>query len=566
MSTVKKEKNKVPSKTKKKTARTKLTDAQKKKIIADFVENNNYSETARMNNVSEYTVRKLCKDDNNKEIKEKIEQKKEENTKSMLEMITETNNKRLQVISKLVNAIDDKAEKIDAFTNVKDLASAYGILIDKELKFAEMQKLRLESNKQQVYMSAKNIGRAFVDLYRDIKERKHDDYWLEGGRGSIKSSFWSQIVPEELENNPNWCAICIRKVANTLKDSVYSQLEWGMDNLSETFPFVNENWVKTKSPLEMRNKKTGQMIYFRGADDPGKIKSIKPPKNMYIALIIYEEFDQMTGMNEVRKIDQSVKRGGNEYITFRIYNTPKSKRHFVNVEKRLPNPKRLVHKSTYLDVPVDWLGQPFFDDAELLKQNNPTAYANEYLGEETGDGGNVFENVELREITDEEIANFDYLYQGMDFGWFPDPLAWAKMCYQPNKLTLYIFDEYVVNKMSNQKVWNYLKENKGVKNDDLITADSAEPKSIGDFQSYGSLMRGAKKGPDSVEYSMKWLSGLAKIVIDPRRCPKTAEEFTTYEYPQDKDGNYITGYVDADNHCIDSVRYATNPIWRRKGE
>ncbi len=556
----------INKKTKKKPSRTKLTDKQKKKIIADFVENNNYSETARMNNVSEYTVRKLCKDSNNKEIKEKIEQKKEENTKSMLEMITETNNKRLQVISKLVNAIDDKADKVDAFTNVKDLASAYGILIDKEFKFAEMQKLNLESNKQQVYMPAKNIGKAFVDLYRDIKDRKHDDYWLEGGRGSAKSSFWSQIVPEELENNPNWCAICIRKVANTLKDSVYSQLEWGMDNLSETFPFINENWVKTKSPLEMRNKKTGQMIYFRGADDPGKIKSIKPPKNMYIAIIIYEEFDQMTGMNEVRKIDQSVKRGGNEFMTFRIYNTPKSKKHFVNVEKRSPNPKRLVHKSTYLDTPVDWLGQPFFDDAELLKQNNPVAFKNEYLGEETGDGGNVFENVELKEITDEEIENFDYLYQGMDFGWFPDPLAWTKMCYQPNKLTLYIFDEYVVNKMSNSKVWNYLKENKGVKNDDLITADSAEPKSIGDFQSYGSLMRGAKKGPDSVEYSMKWLSGLAKIVIDPRRCPKTAEEFTTYEYPQDKDGNYITGYVDADNHCIDSVRYATNPIWRRKGE
>ena len=556
----------INKKTKKKPSRTKLTDKQKKKIIADFVENNNYSETARMNNVSEYTVRKLCKDSNNKEIKEKIEQKKEENTKSMLEMITETNNKRLQVISKLVNAIDDKADKVDAFTNVKDLASAYGILIDKEFKFAEMQKLNLESNKQQVYMPAKNIGKAFVDLYRDIKDRKHDDYWLEGGRGSAKSSFWSQIVPEELENNPNWCAICIRKVANTLKDSVYSQLEWGMDNLSETFPFINENWVKTKSPLEMRNKKTGQMIYFRGADDPGKIKSIKPPKNMYIAIIIYEEFDQMTGMNEVRKIDQSVKRGGNEFMTFRIYNTPKSKKHFVNVEKRSPNPKKLVHKSTYLDTPVDWLGQPFFDDAELLKQNNPVAFKNEYLGEETGDGGNVFENVELKEITDEEIENFDYLYQGMDFGWFPDPLAWTKMCYQPNKLTLYIFDEYVVNKMSNSKVWNYLKENKGVKNDDLITADSAEPKSIGDFQSYGSLMRGAKKGPDSVEYSMKWLSGLAKIVIDPRRCPKTAEEFTTYEYPQDKDGNYITGYVDADNHCIDSVRYATNPIWRRKGE
>lgn len=563
MSKIKTEK--IKSLKEKKATRIKLTDAQKKKIIADFVENNNYSETARMNGgISPNTVKKVVND--NKEVAKKCEQKKEENTKTMLEMISETNSKRLQVISKLVNAIDDKADKVDAFTNVKDLASAYGILIDKELKFAEMQKLNLDKNKPQVYLPAKDIGKAFVDLYRDIKERKHDDYWLEGGRGSIKSSFWSEIVPEELENNPNWCAICIRKVANTLKDSVYSQLEWGMDKLSETYPFINENWTKTKSPLEMKNKNTGQMIYFRGADDPGKIKSIKPPKEMYIALIIYEEFDQMTGMNEVRKIDQSVKRGGNEYLTFRIYNTPKSKRHFVNVEKRLPNPKRLIHRSTYLDVPVEWLGQPFFDDAELLKQNNPTAYANEYLGEETGDGGNVFDNVELREITDEEIENFDYLYQGMDFGWFPDPLAWTKMCYQPNKLTLYIFDEYVVNKMSNAKVWNYLKENKGVKSDDLITADSAEPKSIGDFQSYGSLMRGAKKGADSVEYSMKWLSGLAKIVIDPKRCPKSAEEFSTYEHPQDKDGNYITGYVDKDNHCIDSVRYATNPIWRRKGE
>lgn len=547
-------------------ARTKLTDKQKKKIIADYVETNNYCESARKNNVSEYTVRKICKDESNKDVKKKLEQKKEENTKSMLEMISKTNEKRLTVISKLVDAIDNKADKIDAFTNVKDLASAYGILIDKELRFAEMQKLNLDKNKPQVFFPAKDMGKAFVDLYRDIKERKHDDYWLEGGRGSIKSSFWSEILPEELENNPNWCAICIRKVANTLKDSVFSQLEWGLDKISESYPFINENWVKTKSPLEMKNKNTGQMIYFRGADDPGKIKSIKPPKGMYIALIIYEEFDQMNGMNEVRKIDQSVKRGGNEFITFRIYNTPKSKRHFVNIEKRLPNPKRLVHRSTYLDVPVEWLGKPFFDDAELLKKNAPKVYANEYLGEETGDGGNVFENVVLREITDKEIENFDYTYQGMDFGWYPDPLAWTKNCYQPNKKVLYIFDEYVVNKMSNEKVWKYLTEEKNVKNDDLITADSAEPKSIGDFQSYGSLMRGAKKGPDSVEYSMKWLSSLAQIVIDPKRCPKTAEEFSTYEYPQDKDGNYITGYVDKDNHCIDSVRYATNPIWRRKGE
>lgn len=423
-----------------------------------------------------------------------------------------------------------------------------------------------EENNRVIYIPAKDIGKAFVDLNRWIDERKYTDIWMEGGRGSAKSSYWSEKVIELLENNPNMCAICIRKVGNTLKDSVYSQIEWGIDQLDETYPGLKDKWHCTKSPLEIKNKSTGQIIYFRGADDPGKIKSIKPPKDKYIGLVVYEEFDQMNGMVEVRKIDQSVKRGGDDILVFRIYNTPKSNNHFVNKEKIIPKNDRIVHTSTYLDVPVEFLGQPFIDDAEYLKEVNYKTYENEYLGLATGDGGSVFENLEIRTITDNEIENFDYTYQGMDFGWYPDPLAWTKMCYQPNNKTLYIFDEYVVNKTSNEMVWKYLTEEKGVKNDDLIMADSAEPKSIGDFQNYGSLMRGVKKGPDSVEYSMKWLSGLAKIVIDPRRCPRCTEEFTQYELEKDKDENYISSYPDKNNHCIDSVRYAMNPIWRRKGE
>ena len=217
-------------------------------------------------------------------------------------------------------------------------------------------------------------------------------------------------------------------------------------------------------------------------------------------------------------------------------------------------------------MPVDWLGPKFFDEANYMKETNEKQWRNIYLGEETGDGGNVFENVELREITDEEIKTFDYTYQGIDFGWFPDPLAWTKCCYNPSQKTLYIFDEFVVNKMSNADVWQHLKTEKGVEEDDFIIADSAEPKSISDFKAYGALIKGAEKGPGSVEYSMKWLSSLAKIVIDQRRCPVSAQEFSTYEFEQDKDGNYISGYVDADNHCIDSIRYALNNVWKKKGQ
>ena len=429
------------------------------------------------------------------------------------------------------------------------------------------KKERQEDNEnKQIYIPAKDMPRSFVDIYRDIQDRRHFEYWLEGGRGSDKSSMWSEIVAELLENNPNMCAILIRKVANTLKDSVYSQMQWGIDKLGETYPEIRYHWEGTKSPLEIVNKKTGQIIYFRGADDPMKIKSIKPPKDKYIGIVVYEEFDQMNGMNEVGTIDRSVIRGGEDFIVLRIYNTPASSQHFVNVEKKIPKADRLVHRSTYLDVPKEWLGQKFFDEAEYIKSINERQYKNIYLGEETGTGGNVFENVELRDITDEEINTFDYIYQGIDWGYFPDKFAWIKCCYDMQRKTLYIFDEFTTNKMSNEDVWEHLVNEKNVKNDDIIIADSSEPKSIGDFRMYGSTIRGAEKGPGSVEYSMKWLSSLAKIVIDQKKCPVSAQEFCTYEYPQDKDGNYISGYVDADNHCIDATRYALNMVWKKRGQ
>ena len=463
-----------------------------------------------------------------------------------------------QSLESMVDAMIKQANE----GNVK----AFEVLRDTAGQNPDKIKDEVEEEKRVIYIPAKDIGKAFVDLYRDIEERKHYEYWLEGGRGSIKSSFWSELVAEILENNENMCALLIRKVGNTLKDSVFSQMQWGIDKLAETYPEVGKHWKATKSPLEIKNENTGQIIYFRGADDPVKIKSIKPPKGKYIGIVVYEEFDQMNGMNEVGTIDRSVIRGGEDFIMLRVYNTPTSSQHFVNKEKRIPKADRLVHRSTYLDVPREWLGSKFFDEAEYMKSVNERQWRNVYLGEETGTGGNVFENVELREITDSEIETFDYVYMGLDFGWFPDPLAWTKMCYNPAQKTLYIFDEFVVNKMSNADVWEYLTKEKGVTNNDMIIADSAENKSIGDFKSYGALMYGAEKGAGSVDYSMKWLASLTKIVIDPERCPTSAEEFSTYEYMQDKDGNYISGYVDADNHCIDSVRYGLNKIWKRKGQ
>lgn len=428
---------------------------------------------------------------------------------------------------------------------------------------AEEEKEELEHYK--VSIPAKDIPPAFIDVYRDILNRGHSEYWLEGGRGSIKSTFANEVLIDLLENNPKMCAIIIRRYTNTLRDSVYAQTEWTISQFSETFAGLQDNYEFKVSPMEVTKISTGQKIYFRGTDDAGKIKSIKPPKGMYIGIILYEEFDQIQGMATVRKINQSIVRGGEDFIQLYVYNTPPSRQHFVNKEKRIPKKNRLVHLSDYRSAPKEWLGQAFIDEAEYIKETNQRIYENEYLGLETGEGTNVFENLEIREITDEEISHFDRLYKGIDWGWYPDPFAYNDMYFDTARRTLYIFDEFHANKMSNKTTWEALKK-KGVTEEDLITADSSENKSIGDYRDYGSNIRGAIKGPGSVEYSMKWLSTLNKIVIDPKRCPKTAEEFESYELEKDKDGNVITGYSDKNNHHIDAVRYALERVWSRRGE
>jgi len=475
----------------------------------------------------------------------------------------------LQTLEKLLDETNEKSGK--TYKELATLGLIKGAVNGNSKNYEIIQELmerkekKEEENNIAVTIPAKDVASSFVDVNRAIDNRIYREYYLEGGRGSTKSSFISEKIIELLENNPKMCCVVLRKVKDTLKDSVYTQLVWAIDTLDETYPGLKDRWKATKSPLEITNVMTGQVIYFRGADDYGKIKSLKPPKDKYIGITWYEEFDQFAGMEEVRKINQSLIRGGEDFIQMYSYNTPASTMHFVNVEKIIPKDSRLVHLSDYRAVPKEWLGQAFIDEADYLKDTNERLYNNEYLGLMTGTGGNVFENVELREITNNEIESYDYIYQGIDFGWFPDPLAWTKCCYNPSQRTLYIFDEFVVNKMSNADVWEHLKSEKGVVNEDIIIADSAEPKSIGDFRNYGSMMRGAEKGPESVKYSMKWLSALNKIVIDPKRCPTSAQEFSTYEYQQDKDGNYISGYIDANNHCIDSIRYALNNIWKKRG-
>lgn len=403
---------------------------------------------------------------------------------------------------------------------------------------------------------SEKIGSAFYDVAHDVFHHGHTHYDFSGGRGSLKSSTVSVLVPLLLIKNPGTHALVLRKVANTIRDSVYAQYIWAIGELG-----MAAYWEAKVSPMELIYKPTGQKIMFRGADDPMKIKSIKVPFG-YIAVTHFEEKDQFAGRAEIRNILQSTMRGGSVFWNFESYNPPISRDNWANKDSLEERADRLCHKSTYLQAPPEWLGEQFLAEAEHLKATDERAYQHEYLGIPVGTGGNVFDNLELREITDEEMSHFDHIYQGVDYGWFPDPFAFIRLHYDRARETIYLMDEIYQNKLTNEASGNII-INRGYQ-DTYITCDSAEPKSVADYRAMGLPAKTAVKGPGSVEYGMKWLQR-RKIVIDRKRTPNAYNEFVNYEYDRNKDGDIISGYPDENNHLIDATRYAVERISRRMG-
>ncbi|GIN88699.1 terminase large subunit [Heyndrickxia sporothermodurans] len=397
---------------------------------------------------------------------------------------------------------------------------------------------------------SKVIAPSFHKIHKDLKEDNHTHYWLGGGRGSTKSSFVAIEIILGIMSDPNANAVSMRKVKDTLKDSVFEQLLWAIDVLG-----VNKYWHDSVSPLSLTYTPTGQKIIFRGADKPKKIKSIKFSRG-YCKYLWYEEVDEFTGMEEIRMINQSLMRGGKKFIVFYSYNPPKSANNWVNTEVKLTREDRLAHHSNYLTVPKEWLGEQFIVEAEHLKETKPLAYEHEYLGNVTGTGGEVFDNVTIRKITDQEVKDFYNVKRGLDFGYAIDPVSYPVMHYDRKKKHLYIFHELYKVGLSNRDLYEHIKKEN--KDNDFIIADAAEPKSIHELRQYGLRIKAAKKGPDSIKYGIKFLQSLESIIIDDVRCPETAREFLTYELEKDANGNFKAGFPDLNNHSIDAVRYALN--------
>ncbi len=403
----------------------------------------------------------------------------------------------------------------------------------------------------------KLIAPSFAELHGIIKEGKKTHYWLKGGRGSTKSSFISVEIILGIMKYPDANAVVLRKVGNTLKESVFEQLLWAIEKLG-----VSDYWEKRMTPLSLIYKPTGQKVLFRGADNPEKIKSLKLSKG-YTRYIWFEEVSEFNGIAEIRTVNQSLLRGGSKFDVFYSYNPPKSVSHWVNTETELQalRDDTVVHHSTFLTVPKLWLGEQFIAEAKSLRDRKPELYEHEYLGRVTGIESEVFTNVTLRKITDEEISSFDKVRHGLDWGYGPDPLCYLSLQSEPDKIL--IFYEFYKYRASFDEVAKKITENNPLC--DVVTADSAEPRSNDELKSRGIRILPAKKGAGSVEHGITRLQNLREIVIDPERCPNAAREFKGYELERDSSGGFKGGFPDKNNHSIDAVRYACERDLRRSG-
>ena len=416
------------------------------------------------------------------------------------------------------------------------------------------------------------IGRDFFRPHMLIARGLQTEFWCRGGRGSLKSSWASIELVNHIETHPGEHAAAVMKRKNSLRDAVYAQVVWAIREMG-----LDDEYEMPVSTLKIRKRSTGQTIFFAGCDDPHKSKGLKPPFG-FIGFLWFEECDQFKGMTEIRTVRQSAARGGERTVVVYTYNPPRTRDNWANREAdRRRDAGEEVFDSCYTDAPPEWLGAQFIADAEALKEADPQAYAHEYLGEPVGYGGQVFDRAEFREVTDEEIASFERLHAGQDFGWFPDPWAFTLSEWQPGRHTVVTFAELGGTKVQPTEAasliraaltWRDRRPDGSLSEPAYhplrVRSDDAEPDQIQAQRDEGvRAERAGKGGLRGMSYrflqSVTW-------VIDPARCPNLAREVREAEFEMDDaTGAYSGDYPDGNDHWIDATRYALMDVVTRRG-
>lgn len=418
-----------------------------------------------------------------------------------------------------------------------------------------------------------NTSNLYPQVYWGLREavlnREYDTFRLKGGRASLKSSICATLTIELMLRYSWVCAAVFMKEKTRLRGGAFNLYRevitrMGLDNY---FKF-------SVSPMTITYKPTGQYIMFSGLDDPFKTKgfSTGDPKKFF-AVTHWEELDQFHGIGEIDTALESLIRGGMPFSwCFQCYNPPENRNNWCNRDSLISVPGRLVMHTDYRQIPPEWLGEPFYKKMRALRARSEREYRWRYLGESTGTGGSVFENIREKAISDDDIELFRLrgsMYNGQDWGYFPDPAAFVRWHYDVKTDSLYCVAERRKNKST------YAREARAIIdsrfNDTDTVLDSARGGEMYDaFANEGVLVRNMYKGRKeqlSREFGIQWLQTRKNIYIDPKRTPNTFEEFMGYEYQKDlKTGEFLNKVITFNDHFIDASRYALSPYYQVYGD
>ena len=406
-------------------------------------------------------------------------------------------------------------------------------------------------------MAKINIAEKIGMGYREFWFSKHRYLVCKGGRGSKKSTTAAMKVLWLIMKQPLTNALVIRRVFNSHKDSTFAQLKWAAENLG-----VRHLFKFSLSPLEITYLPTNQKILFRGMDNVMSITSITVEKG-YLNIVWVEEAYQLNDESEFNKLDMSIRGSLPEgyfkqfIITFNPWSDSSwLKRRFFDVQ----DDNVLALTTTYHC--NEFLGPDDIALFEQMKIRNPRRYSVEGEGNWGVAEGLVYENFIVQDFDYREIGkrkNAEAIF-GLDFGYVHDETAFICAIADQDAKELYIFDEHYQKAMVNSEIASMIKYKGYAK--EVIFADCAEPKSIEEIKRAGIMrIKPAAKGPDSIRNGIQFIQDY-KLIVHPK-CENTLIELNNYCWDT-KDGVAINKPIDAYNHLLDALRYATCKIKKKE--
>lgn len=394
------------------------------------------------------------------------------------------------------------------------------------------------------------VGKGYSHFWND----KHFYRVVKGSRGSKKSKTTALNFISRIMQYPWSNLLVIRRYSNTNRQSTYTDLQWAIHQLR-----ADSLFKCNPSMPEITYMPTGQKILLRGLDNPLKITSITVPTGN-LCWVWFEEAYEIENAEKFETVMESI-RGTNpdpEFfkqvtLTFNPWSQESwLKKKFWDKQTRYHD----VFAQTTTFRCNEWLSDADKQRYLDLYRTNPRRAKIVCDGDWGVSEGLVFENWHVEDFADQLsdiLKHCKGIGHGLDFGFTHDPTAFCEAAINLKTKDIYIYNELYKQGMVTDDILNWLTMH-GYANSN-ICADSAEPRLIAELRAKGiRRIHASIKGKDSIMFGINFLQGF-KIHILPK-CVHAIQEFNTYVYDQDKNGNWLNKPVDANNHFIDAMRYA----------